>query len=56
MLNSKVGKKAKLLADTLFMGKSVRHLGVCVCVCVCVCAGGVYTCALALGKPHIETF
>ena len=56
MLNSKVGKKAKLLADTLFMGKSVRHLGGYVCVFVCVCAGGVYICALSLGKPHIETF
>ena len=50
--SSKVGKKAKLLADTLIMGKSVR-LCVCVCVCVCVC-WGVFTDVLSLlEKPHI---
>ena len=57
MLNSKVGKKAKLLADILFMGKSVRHLGgvcvcVCVCVSVCVCWGCLHMCSCFGKTPH----
>lgn len=51
MLNSKVGKEAKLLADTLFMGKSVRHLGG-----VCVLRGCLRICSPFGKTPRINTW